>query len=98
MGRSSPAIRRWTCREAGHGCGASAPAPVGALLPLEGSRNRRRGARPLIHWAGGALAYMNDMDALPPEQPQAADCPHCLKPRALCVCDLVTPFDNRVAL
>jgi DTW domain-containing protein len=33
---------------------------------------------------------------LPPPAP--ADCPHCLKPRALCVCDLVTPFDNRVAL
>lgn len=37
------------------------------------------------------------MDVLPPEQPQA-DCPHCEKPAALCVCDVVTPFDNRVAL
>jgi DTW domain-containing protein YfiP len=27
-----------------------------------------------------------------------ADCPHCLKPPALCVCDLVAPFDNRVEL
>jgi hypothetical protein len=35
------------------------------------------------------------MDALPPERP---DCPHCRKPAALCVCDLVTPFDNRVEL
>src|SRR5262249_22535594 len=47
---------------------------------------------------GGTLAYMKGMDALPPEPPQALDCPQCLKPAALCVCDLVTPFDNRVAL
>ena len=33
MGRSSPANRRWTAREAGHGVRRSAPAPVGALLP-----------------------------------------------------------------
>jgi len=25
-------------------------------------------------------------------------CPHCLKPPALCVCDVVTPFDNRIEL
>jgi DTW domain-containing protein YfiP len=31
-------------------------------------------------------------------EPVAADCPHCLKPPSLCVCDLVTPFDNRIAL
>src|ERR1043165_7362636 len=30
--------------------------------------------------------------------PNSSDCPHCLKPAALCVCDLVTPFDNRVEL
>jgi DTW domain-containing protein len=29
---------------------------------------------------------------------EAPDCPHCLKPAALCVCDLVTPFDNQVEL
>ncbi len=34
--------------------------------------------------------------AAPPPAP--ADCPHCLKSPALCVCDLVTPFDNRVEL
>ena len=33
------------------------------------------------------------LDANPP-----ADCPHCLKAPALCVCDLVTPFDNSVEL
>src|SRR5581483_5428645 len=30
--------------------------------------------------------------------PESDDCPHCRKPLALCVCDLVTPIDNRVAL
>jgi DTW domain-containing protein YfiP len=29
---------------------------------------------------------------------EAADCPRCLKPRALCVCDEVTAIDNRVAV
>ena len=28
----------------------------------------------------------------------AADCPRCLKPRALCVCDQVVPIENRLAL
>src|SRR4051812_45943581 len=36
-------------------------------------------------------------DVLPAQQSQF-DCPHCLKPAALCVCDLVTPFENRVEL
>lgn len=30
--------------------------------------------------------------------PLDADCPRCLKAPALCVCDEVVPFDNRVAL
>src|ERR1044072_3936748 len=33
-----------------------------------------------------------------PAPSEAPDCPHCLKPAALCVCNLVTPFDNRVEL
>src|SRR5215210_1655613 len=32
--RRSPAIRRWTCPRGGHGVRRSAPASVGALLPL----------------------------------------------------------------
>jgi DTW domain-containing protein YfiP len=32
------------------------------------------------------------------QAPEASDCPHCLKPAALCVCDLVVPLDNRVEL
>src|SRR5438477_10321319 len=36
-------------------------------------------------------------DPLTDQQP-APGCPHCLKPASLCVCDLVTPFDTRVAL
>ena len=27
-----------------------------------------------------------------------ADCPHCQKPLPLCICDSVTPIDNRIAL
>src|SRR5256714_12901818 len=27
-----------------------------------------------------------------------ADCPHCAKPLPLCICDSVTPIDNRIAL
>ncbi len=27
-----------------------------------------------------------------------ADCPHCLKPQALCVCAGITPIDNKVSL
>src|SRR3982750_2672450 len=27
-----------------------------------------------------------------------ADCPHCGKPRPLCICDSVTPIENRVSL
>lgn len=38
------------------------------------------------------------VDAAQPVATGAADCPHCLKPPALCVCDLVVPFDNRVEL
>jgi DTW domain-containing protein YfiP len=29
---------------------------------------------------------------------QDADCPHCLKPRALCVCEEITRIDNKVSL
>jgi hypothetical protein len=27
-----------------------------------------------------------------------ADCPRCQKPKPLCICDSVTPIDNRIAL
>jgi DTW domain-containing protein YfiP len=27
-----------------------------------------------------------------------ADCPHCLKPRTLCVCEGIAPIDNKIAL
>jgi DTW domain-containing protein YfiP len=29
---------------------------------------------------------------------QNAECPHCLKPRALCVCERITRIDNKVSL
>src|ERR1700743_3687335 len=37
----------------------------------------------------------------PTEQARAeaiAECPHCQKPEPLCICDSVTPIDNRIAL
>jgi tRNA-uridine aminocarboxypropyltransferase len=36
----------------------------------------------------------------PSEQADAAvpECPHCLKPKPLCICDGVKPIDNRIAL
>jgi DTW domain-containing protein YfiP len=37
-------------------------------------------------------------DAPSPPAPAPADCPRCQKPAPLCVCDLVTPIANRVAL
>ena len=37
-----------------------------------------------------------------PTEPQneevIAECPHCQKPKPLCICDSVTPIDNRIAL
>jgi DTW domain-containing protein YfiP len=37
-----------------------------------------------------------------PTEPQSAaavaECPHCQKPEPLCICDSVTPIDNRIAL
>src|SRR3954447_18177182 len=27
-----------------------------------------------------------------------ADCPHCLKPLPLCICDAITPIENRISL
>ena len=47
------------------------------------------------------MAYnerINEQRHTDPKPLEASDCPHCLKPAALCVCDLVTPFDNRVEL
>jgi DTW domain-containing protein YfiP len=32
------------------------------------------------------------------ESPQAEDCPRCGKPLSLCVCDGISPIDNKVAL
>jgi DTW domain-containing protein YfiP len=37
-------------------------------------------------------------DAPSPHPDETEDCPRCQKPAALCVCDLVTPLDSRVAL
>src|SRR6201986_3402820 len=36
----------------------------------------------------------------PPDEAEVAvaECPHCQKPPPLCICDSVTPIDNRIAL
>jgi len=31
-------------------------------------------------------------------QPPIADCPHCGKPMPLCICDSVTPIENRISI
>lgn len=36
--------------------------------------------------------------AAPPLPDAAADCPHCHKPPALCVCDTIEPIDNRITV
>jgi DTW domain-containing protein YfiP len=51
-----------------------------------------------------AKAYKTAMSDTPPPIPEPsgadvpAECPSCLKPAELCVCDGVTPIDNRIAL
>ena len=37
-------------------------------------------------------------EAMPVPDGDAADCPRCLKPPTLCVCDGIAPIDNRIAL
>ncbi|OWJ65527.1 tRNA-uridine aminocarboxypropyltransferase [Inquilinus limosus] len=40
-----------------------------------------------------------DTDDIAPEPAAAeADCPRCLKPAALCICDTVVPIENRIGL
>ena len=43
---------------------------------------------------------MSDTVPAPPAPAAAgeSDCPHCIKPPPLCVCDLVEPFDNHIEL
>src|SRR5215470_3540472 len=40
---------------------------------------------------------MTEQDQTIPAEP-IADCPHCGKPVPLCICDSVTPIENRIAL
>ena len=37
-------------------------------------------------------------DAMPLADSDGADCPRCLKPLTLCVCEGIVPIDNRIAL
>jgi len=36
--------------------------------------------------------------SVPANAEAVAECPHCRKPMPLCICDSVTPIDNRIAL
>jgi DTW domain-containing protein len=76
---------------------------AGPLYHSFGSGNDAAGPfhRPVRVEAGGGRAYMRPMfpDAANEAAAEAvADCPRCLKPPALCVCDGVVPIDNRVTL
>jgi DTW domain-containing protein len=49
--------------------------------------------------AGGIAGHMSDTPGEAHLAAEAeADCPRCLKPRALCVCDEVAAIENRLAL
>jgi DTW domain-containing protein YfiP len=53
-------------------------------------------------WVRAYTASMTEQPAIggppaPPADP-IPDCPHCLKPPALCVCDAITRIDNKVSL
>jgi DTW domain-containing protein len=54
--------------------------------------------------AGSGVAYIRPMSNLRPDAPEGplteaiADCPRCQKPVSLCVCNHVTPIENRIAL
>src|SRR5262245_4254741 len=37
-------------------------------------------------------------EATPPPDSDVADCPRCLKPPTLCVCEGIVPIDNRITL
>jgi DTW domain-containing protein len=37
-------------------------------------------------------------EALPPSEDPAIPCPRCYKPAALCVCEGITPIDNRITV
>src|ERR1700681_3029235 len=47
-----------------------------------------------------AGAYDGTMDnkGLADIAADAPDCPHCHKPPALCVCEAITPLDNRISV
>src|SRR5262249_17765091 len=64
-----------------------------------GGHIRFQGQNSLVEATVGA-AYRRRMSN-PTEQQSAeviAECPHCQKPEPLCICDSVTPIDNRIAL
>src|SRR6266699_4327476 len=76
---------------------------VGYLLNVSSSRAPFCRAQRVV--AARGRAYMVPMTHQPaPAAPQVSpadqnvECPHCLKPRALCVCEGITRIDNKVSL
>src|SRR5262249_61639657 len=66
-------------------------------------RRRKRARRCIVGaWATAYTAAMSTepAGAAPPAPATDADaeCPRCRKPPALCVCEGITPIDNKVAL
>jgi DTW domain-containing protein len=61
-----------------------------------------RGRRIVRPWARAYTAPMSEeptagASQAPPDDPNP-DCPRCLKPQALCVCEGIAPIDNKVSL
>jgi DTW domain-containing protein YfiP len=44
------------------------------------------------------MAKQSDLETTGPAGEVAPDCPRCLKPLPLCICDAITPIDNRISL
>jgi tRNA-uridine aminocarboxypropyltransferase len=44
------------------------------------------------------MSKQSEPDAVPVAAGEAPDCPRCQKPQPLCICDSITPIDNRISL
>jgi len=44
------------------------------------------------------MSKQSEPDAVPVAAGEAPDCPRCQKPQPLCICDSITPIDNRLSL
>ena len=44
------------------------------------------------------MSKQSDVETTATAEEAAPDCPRCLKPLPLCICDAITPIDNRISL